>query len=374
MKKIHFFSMLAAATALALGTTSCSNDDDAPAKGTGEEAAVSIGIKAPVPSRAVTSDLDGAGDATEDKITNFTAFVVDGDGSLKSGYSADGGELTGAKAIAATTAAKKVYVVANGGDLTDITTETALLNYKADLNGTGTQSTVRWATGEVQLSSSDFTQISGEWIATKTVELTFIAARITLTIENGMTGYDASKTDGSLVLKKVAVLNARGESKLFGASLIPIYTPKKTYYEGLADNSFGYYPPASNFTMAEALLGDIIPAGNFSNTYYYYAFENDAVTAAAFPTIITIVAEFNNKTIYYPVHLTPYEKFGSGAISGALTRGNSYNINIKLTVDPTLGGGDPGGTPDPTKPIVDAKVIVKATLKPWVPVTLNKEF
>lgn len=367
MKKINLFAMLAAAVALTFGATSCNNDDDAvTTNGAGEKASISIGITSPDMSRATANNVGSI--PADNTVTDFTAFVLDG-GTLKSGYSNSGASLN----ITATTAATKIYVVANAGDLTSITTESALLNYTADLNGTGDQSTVRWATGEVALTSGSFTQGNGGWEASETVELSFIAARIVLTIENGMDGkYDAGKDDGSLVLKGVAVLNACGTSKLFngtGTSLVP---SSKKYYEGLANDGFVNYP-ASDFEMAESLLSNAIAKNDFSTVYYYYVFENDAATADEFPTIITLVGEFAGKPVYYPVHLAAYEQF-TGDATEFIKRGTSYNINIKLSVDPTKEGGNPGGPTDPTNPVVDANVSVEIEPATWTVKTMEKEF
>lgn len=374
------YAMMAVA-ALTLGLTSCSNDDDVTKGANGEKAKLSINVTAPTTSRAsVTNPATVPNDAA---VNNFTAFVVDG-GSLSSGYSNDGTDLTGANAIPASTTSSAVYVIANAGDLTSsITTVADLTSYIADLNGMGNQTNAsgRWATGQTGLVPGDFTQnAAGDFVATKSVTLTFIAARITVIVDNQMTNYTAS---GALTLDNIAVLNARGESLLFpasGASLIPsTYATgnARNFYEGLADNSFSYYPASGDFTMATSLLSEALPATPvdlLKETYYYYVFENDAITAAAFPTIVTLIGDDNGTPVYWPVHLAPYESWAasSGSITAAgITRGNSYDIHITLKGDALTGGN---GTDDPTNPVVSAFVQVSVTLTPWNPITLNKEF
>lgn len=374
MKKI----LVAALAAVAVLATSCSKENNE-AAGNGEKATLNIGVTAPETRATGTPSTDAS-------VVNFKAFVVDGDGTLKSGYSSDGSALTAANAITVTTQARKIYVIANAGDIA-MADETAIQSYLADLNGTGAQGTVRWATGEVALSSSDFTQSGSDWVASKNITLKFIAARITLSIETSgdmATHYDATATDGSLVLKKVTVLNSRGESKLFGTSLIPAaYTGAKKFYEGMANpvTPFAYYPAAGDFTVAATLLSDNIAADDFATKYFYYVFENDAATAADFPTIVMIEGEYDGQAVYFPVHLASYEQWATGSASTPtfIDRGNSYDIKITLTGDPrkTTGGtypGGTGGTDDPTKPVVTAKVSVSISLTPWVPVVLNKEF
>lgn len=273
-------------------------------------------------------------------------------------------------------------MVANAGDLTSSITTMAQLNaYKADLNGTGSQAaaTNRWATG-VTASPLSFTQSGNNFTATTTVTLTFIAARITVTVDNQMANYGSA---GSLTLDDIVVLNARGESLLFpatgGTSLIPAtYTANKKFYEGMANpvspaTPFANYPAASEFTLAASLLSDALTTTS-TDKYYYYVFENDALTDVTLPTIVTLTGtDANGATLYWPVHLAAYEQWANSTAftTTGIQRGHSYDIKITLTGDATNGGG--GGT-DPTKPLVTASVDVSVTLTQWTPVLLEKEF
>lgn len=364
--------MLAVAATFLTGVTSCSSDDNVSGGNLPEQSAkLNISISTPTHTRAVGASTP------EDKVDNFTVFITNqADVILTKAYSGDGANLIGDKAVPTSTEAKNVYVVANSGNLTSIDSKADLDAYLADLNGTGSQASARWATGKTATPLA-FTQSGDVFSADASIELTFIAARITLKIENGMTGYNPANTDGSLVLKNVAVLNARGQSKLFGQSLIPTaYEAGKKFYTGLENVSFANFPATADYTVSNLLI-DAIPANDFAKVYTYYVFENDAETVEEFPTIITIVGEFDGKAVYYPVHLAPYEKWISGTNTEGkefIKRGYSYNINIKLTVDPTKEGGNPGGGTDPTTPLVDAKVNVTVTLNDWIPVELGKEF
>lgn len=387
MKRVNFFAMLAAAAALTMGVTSCSKDDNGdngPEIGNGERAKLSVSVAAPVMSKATGTTVP------TDAVGNFTVLITDkstGDiNSAWSTYSSTGVNLTGGNAIDVTTSAENIYIVANAGDLTSITSlngATGLKSYLADLNGAsaadGNQSlaTNRWATG-VTASALSFSQNGSDWEASTTVTLTFIAARITVTVDNQMTNYGGT---GSLSLNDVAVMNARGQSLLFpatGTSLIPsAYNPvAKTFYEGLADDSFANYPAITDFTMAASLLSDALDLSS-NPTYYYYVFENDATADTDFPTIVTLVGEDEDgEALYWPVHLAAYEQWANNASGNPFTttgiqRGHSYNINIKLTGDATNGGGS---TTDPTKPVVNATVEVSVDLTDWIAVPLEKEF
>lgn len=363
------------AAALTLGVTSCSKDgNEGAAAGKGEKATLNVGVTAPAMSRAVAA----AGAVPSDAVGNFSVFITDQTDQIAwSTYSSTGAPITN---FAVTTNAKNVYVVANAGDLTSSITTMAQLNaYKADLNGTGSQAaaTNRWATG-VTASPLSFTQSGNNFTATTTVTLTFIAARITVTVDNQMTNYGNA---GSLTLDDIVVLNARGESLLFpaaggGTSLIPAtYTSGKKFYEGMANPAtpFANYPAAGEFTVAASLLSDALTT-TATDKYYYYVFENDALTDVTLPTIVTLTGtDDSGNALYWPVHLAAYEQWANSTAftTTGIQRGHSYDIKITLKGDATNGGG--GGT-DPTKPLVTASVDVSVTLTPWTPVLLEKEF
>ncbi len=359
--------ILAAALAVAM-FASCAkdtgNDQNKAGKIGGKEAKLNIAISSP------TSPTRSTGTPAVDVVEHYTAFVVYSNNSVQVVPSATADALTN---VPVTTSAEYVYIVANAGatDFSGITTKSDLDDYLIDLKTTGSQDTYRWATGV-----SDklvFLQSGTDFVATPNpVELTFVAGRITLEIENGMTGYDATAADGSLVLKNVAIVNGGAQSKIFGTSLAPATMEYYSGFDNPTPGDFAYWP--ADYSV-DAIMTDAIAADDFTTKYYYYVFENPATTAAAFPTIVTIVGEFDGEEVYYPVHLAPYEQFDTGTTTAtSVERGNSYDIKITLSVDPTIGGGDPGGTDDPTNPVVNAFVNISVDLNDWIPVPLVKEF
>jgi hypothetical protein len=375
MKKIFFLTALAV-----MVLASCNRNEEVMSGDSGEKATLTISIQSPETYAALTT-------APTDVINNYTVFVTNQNDEIAwSRYSSTNADMTG---LPVSTQAKQVYVVANGGNLTSIATMAALNTKTIDLNGTdaaGKQKDTRWATGVS--APLTFTQSGTDFKATTTVAVTFVAARIKVTIKTDgamAANYNSSASDGSLVLGRVAVLNARGESKLFGTSLIPAtYTNYKKYYEGMANNSFDYYPSGTDVTYdadTQALLSDAVGGYDngqkkFTNTFYYYVFENNATAASAFPTIVLIQGTYDSKPIYFPVHLAAYE---TSVVTSGITRGNSYDIEITLKGDPrkTVGGdypGDTGGTDDPTVPVINAAVDVEVTLNNWVAKNISKTF
>ncbi|MDR2968282.1 MAG: hypothetical protein LBV32_01605 [Tannerellaceae bacterium] len=385
MKRI--FLMTAALTATMFASCDkTGNPGDDPIEG--KAAKLNIEIATPALSKAAYTTTPPT-----DAITNYSVFVTDQSDEIRWKQHINSGSNVSDMSV--TTMAKHVYVVANhGSDLTRSVATMAQLNAViADLNGpatsNGAQTEARWASGNTTTPLS-FTRSGSTFSAGAVVPLEFIATRITVKIVNSMSpAYDAAKTDGSLVLNRVSVLNARGQSKLFGTSLIPgTYTAGKKFYEGMANPSptgFAYYPAAADYTMASTgRLSDAIPANDFATQYVYYVFENDADQAAEFPTIVVLEGTFDGAPVYYPVHLTPYEQWSSvngGPVNPSIvgnitvTRSKSLDIVITLTGDPTHGGDGPGGMSDPTKPVeVNAQVDIAIGLLPWQPVTLGKEF
>lgn len=363
-----FIAALAACAVLA----SCSKDNEGP-NGNIENAVLKITVTSPSNTRA-----SGTAPGTDTNVSNFTVFVTDQAGAVKWKQFVSG---TDEVEMTVNNTAAEVYVIANAGNQTaNFTTKTGLLAGKEKLDS---QFTGRWATGNSALS---FTYNATDKVYEDSVnlELQFIAARITLSVNNIMTGYTGDDSDGTVFLDKVYVLNARGESLLFpgtGTSLIPSsYTAGWKFLSGLASSaatSFANWPLAADLTDGYAnLITDYSwVSGTPVSSYYFYVYESDSVTPDTFPTIITLAGiDTNGDPVYFPAHLAPYEEWTSTTTDSvaSVKRGHSYNITMNLKGDATSGGG--GGTPDPTDPVTKATVEITISIDDWVPVTLGKDF
>ena len=360
MKKVFF-----AALAVTFMFASCNKEDNGIPEG--KDAKLIVQVETP------KTKATGAAETTDNTITGYEILVFDASGT-NIGY-VTGSALT--QEVTTTTNAKEVYVIANApASLFSATTSKAtLLAYVTDLDqatAANSQYTKRWATGSAAVSP--FTQSGANFVATATVAMDFIAARITVTIDNQMTGYNGAATDGSFVLKGVSVLNATSASKLYGTSLVS----GSAFYAGINMTGFTYIPTTYS---VKSFLRDAITAGvpNAAG-YHFYVFENAATAATAFPTIVVIEGEYDNLPIYLPIHLAAYEQFATGSMTASMLRGNSYDLTFKLTGDATITGGgtypgDTGGTEDPTIPAdVTGKCEVTLTINNWTPITLVKEF
>lgn len=384
MKKI----LLAAIAATTLFASCAKDNNNQPIEG--ESAKLVINVETPK-SRAESSTAPLAAD--DKTITDFVIFVFDDQGVLEKRFTGttSPAEITDG----VTTKATDVYVIANAGDISTVVPETikskaSLEAWIGDLNDNASQTSVRWATGK-NAAALSFAKVGDVQEATTTATLTFISARITVNVVP-MDDYDNTKDDGSLILTNVSVLNAGGATKLFASSLIPTAAELTAasfagtpYYAGIDMTDMENVP--TSYTKEVSFLSDdisgVAKAAFAGKYFYFYSFENNATTVAEFPVIVLIEGTYDGEAIYFPVHLAAYQQFSTGttgAITGGVVRGNSYDITIKLTgkASKTTGGtypGETGGEPDPTdQPKETAKLTVTLSINNWTPQVLVKEF
>ncbi len=387
MKKVFKHAMLAVAAIAAAGFASCSKDENAGGMNPGESQKAYLNIVLDNPSMTQTRAA-GEAPATDNTVQNFSVFVLDEDGNANWKTHVTSGNVL--EDFEVTTLAKRVYVIANADDQTgNYSSREELEAAKIDLSS---QLTSRWATGNTATDLVFTPDAGNSNIQTATVNpltLQFVASRITVKVVNNMNGYDFTDAnpDPTVVINNVTLLNARAQSELFpgvDTRLIPAYDANKQWLEGMANpgTPFIHYPAAGTFTVdGTNMVAAYSPAADKSWAgAHFFVYENDALTAATFPTIVSLTGtDVEGNPVYFPVHLAPYETWGAGSIvtqpftaDGGLLRGKSYDITITLNGDATAGNG--GGTHDPTENVVNALVNVTLVITDWVPVTLNKEF
>lgn len=374
MRKI-LFAALAATTLLA----SCSKENANTPVTEGQKATLTVSI-ADSETRAAVAALP---DNTM-VISNYFVVVTDGANIIAKKYSSSNAALTLDGTDGVTTAASKVYVVANVGDGNTFFTAAELASEATFKNAVKTaldNGVIASGEGVVTMVAADPTVLKAS------VPLKFVKARITLSLtlqdETG-TAYSPTASD-ELVLTHVAVLNAFGKSKLFGTSL---YDAGNTpLYNGIAVAATTPFTP----TAGEATLVDNITAGEYTKKYVYHVCENDDV--ATDPTILTVVGKWNGEFRYYPVHFTLSDALKTFASADQkIQRGKSYNINMTLKGKWSTGGGGGtggngggtgdgegdlpggGGTTDPKEELLPASIAVTVTVNNWEPVAINKEF
>jgi len=364
MKKIKFLAVALAAFTM----FSCSNDEienlgnNVP----GEQAVLTINLKGNGDNQA-QSRATGEAAATEADINDYLVFLFRDGGALDCPVATGdlGQQLT--TTIAATTAAKKVYVVANTGTLTQnpfasVKTEADLLKVTGDLmdntNNTSTQTAANlWMSGEGEVK---FTGNQG--IAT--VKLSFVAAKIQLIVNDQR----ENKSGATIQIQDQAVvlLYAGKSGKFFGEDR----DAQSEYYAG----DVSYFPSGTpaGVTLSDQVLSDDAPTGGFTNGTvfnHFYTFGNNGDIK---PTILAIksrktVTGGGSSTIYYPIQFTKDDA------KYTIEPGKSYTVNVTLKGDVEAGQG--GGTTNPELPVVKSDIVVTVQAAQWDAVpTINKDF
>ena len=365
MKKIKFLAVALAAFTL----FSCSNDEienlgnNVP----GEQAVLTIKLKGDGDNQAQSRATGPATDDDKAPIKDYLIFLFRDGGALDCPVVA--GELNQqlTTTIAATTAAKNVYVVANTGKLTegpfkDVKTEADLKkvtgNLMDDTNNTSTQKKdYLWLSG---MKAVEFTGNKG----TAAVELRFVAAKIELIVKDKRT----NKDNGTIQIQDEAVvlLFAGKEAKFFGDATEN--SNQNAFYTG--DRGYPNYFD-TEVTVSTA-LSDGSPAfgenpdDNVNN--HFYTFGNNGKVQQ---TILAIkstktVTDGGSSTIYYPIQFTTDDA------GHTIEPGNSYTVTVTLNGDVEAGQG--GGTTDPEAPVIKSDIVVTVTSAKWDAVPISKDF
>lgn len=365
MKKIKFLAVALAAFTM----FSCSNDEienlgnNVP----GEQAVLTIKLKGDGDNQAQSRVSGPATDDDKAPIKDYLIFLFRDGGALDCPVVA--GELNQqlTTTIAATTAAKNVYVVANTGGLTqgpfkDVKTEADLLavtgNLMDDTNNASTQKKdYLWLSG---MKAVEFTGNQG----TAAVVLRFVAAKIELIVKDKRT----NKDNGTIQIQDDAVvlLFAGKEAKFFGDATEN--SKQKAFYTGDQD-----YPDYFNtdVTVSTALFNASPVFGENLNgdvNNHFYTFGNNGKVQQ---TILAIkstktVTDGGSSTIYYPIQFTTDDA------GHTIEPGKSYTVTVTLNGDVEAGQG--GGTTDPEAPVIKSDIVVTVTSAKWDAVPISKEF
>ena len=361
MKKIKFLAVALAAFTM----FSCSNDEieslgnNAP----GEQAVLTIKLKGDGDDQAQSRAL-GPTATTDVAINDYLVFLFREGGALDCVpyYSSSN---AAANISNGTTAAKKVYVVANTGELANgpfatVKTEADLLAVAGSLmdntNNVSTQTkTNLWMSGANHVT---FNGTNG----TAAVTLSYVAAKIQLIVKDNRT----NMSTGTIQIedKEVVLLFAGKSGKFFGTQK----SVQTNFYTG--DDSYNN-PFNTNVTKSTALSDAVtVPfAPNAGGTVFnhFYTFGNDGTTQPAILAIkSTKTVNSTPSTIYYPVHFTTADA------GETIEPGKAYTVTVTLNGDVEAGAG--GGTTDPEAPVISSSIEVTVTAATWVVQNIQKEF
>lgn len=372
MKQIKFFSLTLAVLAIfscSKGTINSAENDNP-----GEKAKLTINVVGQETSNP--SKVGGGTTSSDKRVNDYIAFVFRAGGVLD--CPAKG--LTGDGTLsfdAATTAAAKVYVIANTGALANgifasVTTEADLKNVVGDLmssaNVSSQTSTNVWMSGVGDVVFPAETPTVG----TAVVTISFVASKIELFVKDSRTNNDpaVNTAAGSVSIKddEVVLLFAGKNGKFFETAIGDRAT-QTSFYTG--DNS--YTDPFNRNVTLSSVFSDNISASPFDKNAlkvvnHFYTFANNGATQATILAIKSTRTEVGvgTSTIYYPIH------FVAADAKHTIVPGTHYKVNIVLKGDVNKGGG--GGTIDPETPWTSAEIEVTIQPADWLTETIDKEF
>lgn len=332
----------------------------------GEKANVTLNLKG---EESAGTRATGA-TADDNEIKNYIAFFFNGQGELVSKHEVSNPTSGGANQLTTTTAATEVYIVANVGGLDksgfeSVVNKKQIAQVVKSLSKEGTplphsESTQTsdnvWMEGTGDVT---FTENTGTVTGKADVKLSFLAAKVTVTVVDQRT---ENVSGGAIHIENdsIVLLNAGGDAKFFAADK----TTQTNFFNGVTS-----YLDPSNKVGASFLREPYA-----ENGVHFYAFGNASSTQ---PTILAIKATRTEKnggvsTVYYPIAFSTLDAGANNLDASTFAPGNSYEITLTLTGNVAAGGGN--GTVDPEQPLVSGDVTVTIQKAKWNPVTIGKEF
>ena len=349
-------------------------DNNAP----GQKAVISIKVVG-AGNNLAQSRAAGAAATTDAVINDYVAFTFREGGALDNTPfyvrfdPNQPGDVEEPRLGIGTTAAKKVYIIANVGPLADspfanVKTEAELLAVTGDLmensNVTTQTEDNLWMSGVNDVSFS--TSPDGYIYGGTTVSLNFVAAKIELVVQDereNRTGGDIEITD-----KSVALLFAGKSGKFFGTDTEKAVQTE--FYSGdVSYSSFSVGSATESTVLKDAVLTPFTLNQGRTVFNHFYTFANNGTSK---PTILSIQSEIRTigsnvpTPVYYPIQFT---KADAGY---TIEAGKHYTVEIYLGGNVAGGGG--AGSLDPEKPIVHSNMTYVITSAKWFPVTVSKSF
>lgn len=367
---------------------SCSNNQESAHEsggpgGLGEPALLSVSLAG---NEGVQGRATGTPTQIEESMVNDgIVYIFDAGGNVLNKAYFSAGDIagsSGSKQIATTTAAASVSVLLNTGVTDsasmvgqpyDVPTKRQLEALTVNLaqpDGTGTQ-----IKDHLLMSGSSTAPIvySG---SPKTADVPVTVSRIVSKIMMSWSFAPNSTFTNKIRLVGAVVLNASYSSSLFGVSLA---LPATQYVEGLPAEVLGAFPDGGYKPAFADMISNVglMAVSNFMVApvpdNHFYIFENANILT---PTIVALVADYNENGIdvpapennlrkYYPVVIN---KAATGGQDGTMTIKRNVTYNVMITVKGV-------GVDNPFEPIDPASLNVTVTVADWaLIVNVNQTF
>ena len=358
-------------------------DNNAP----GQKAVISIKVVG-AGNNLAQSRAAGAAATTDAVINDYVAFTFREGGALDNPPfyvrfdPNQPGDAEEPRLGIGTTAAKKVYIIANVGPLADspfanVKTEAELLAVQEQLKLTDYEKIksrldycmerLSVIPQEKEASARKRGELeSGRKILEEKQRENFVAAKIELVVQDereNRTGGDIEITD-----KSVALLFAGKSGKFFGTDTEKAVQTE--FYSGdVSYSSFSAGSATESTVLKDAVLTPFTLNQGRTVFNHFYTFANNGTSK---PTILSIQSEIRTigsnvpTPVYYPIQFT---KADAGY---TIEAGKHYTVEIYLGGNVAGGGG--AGSLDPEKPIVHSNMTYVITSAKWFPVTVSKSF
>ena len=361
MKK-NFFKVVALSFASVLAFIGCAKDDgNVPVMPQGEKAVLRIGFSDYNPSPGARAfDVTDAG--TE--VNNAYVFVLNAMGGVMDKFYVAPEDVPAVTERPTTTAAKKVYVLGNTGNVASFASVANEAGLKAEIAKLeNLAASDIWLQESAAINFSDETA-GGAPLATVDIELKPIPARIDVKVINDMDNWSTAQ-DGELIqIDGVAVLYSAGYSHYVPTFIPSIaaaseFEPAANYYRSGID---GWASVTNSSVYAGLNKAWDASSGNFEETFY--ALPGGA--AHGKNTIVAVYGSYNGEDFYWPAH------FSSTDLKRVLENGKFYTLTINLGGNALSGGG---GTIDPEEEVVGAFITVNISSSGWgSTISLDKPF
>ena len=390
MKK-NFLKVVALSCATVLAFVGCSKEEGSDnGFNRGAEAALKISIENPtrIQSKALEAE-DGSA------IGDVTVLITNADNRIIDKYwypSTTALSEAGTEGqIKTTTLANRVYIVGNisnsstveGGIFASTSTLAAAQGVLYNLTSISASNLPIYGASPSDLV---FANVSDNMVASTSITMVLIPARIDVIVNNNMSDYaqaDAVELDG------VGVIYSAKQTYLIpnAGGFVPPYSAASGYFaSGLMDylgqaasehtentDLFAGWEANSSDTWGGSSGVIFEPAGflsQFSKTFYVLPGEEKNLIVSVKSTFKSGNSAFAGNSKYYPIH------FNTADVGNiVLQNGKRYVMSVNLNGDANDGTGG-GGTDNPEIPVTSSYITVSIVPASWelVEITDPKEF
>lgn len=291
-----------------MALAACTKTESIPVQ-KGEECEITVSVDAPLHTK-----ITGAVDTFDAKVKNIQVVVYN-DGQMDGYVKVNASTAT----LKCTSGSRKIYVVANGPDMSGAFAESTLKATVVNLN---------------EEALANFTMVGDTTVnlpGTKSINVAIHRLVSRIAIKKVVKEFGDGVGDQTFKIDSIYVVNAAGNCKL-----VDSFAPTLWYNDG------HYVTSGLNF-LSDTPGATIAEGDTYSTSHYYYAFPNPGTSKK---TLLVLSTTFGSQRRFYPLELP------------ALESNKSYEFT-KITLKRP-------GSVDPTTPVTTDDISFSVTVTPWV--------